>query len=79
MAESNIESLLKEQRVFKPSRSFPPTPMVRSMSDYESLAKAAQSDPEKFWAGIASELHWFHKWHTVLEWELSFAKWFVGG
>ncbi len=79
MAESNIESLLKEQRVFKPAAEFSANAHVRSMAEYESLAKAAQSDPDKFWAGIASELHWFQKWHTVLEWEFPFSKWFLGG
>ncbi len=26
-----------------------------------------------------SLLDWFEDWHTTLEWELPFAKWFVGG
>jgi acetyl-CoA synthetase len=36
-------------------------------------------DPEKFWGGIASDLHWFKKWDKVLEWNVPWAKWFVGG
>ncbi|MGC2544860.1 MAG: acetate--CoA ligase, partial [Silvibacterium sp.] len=36
-------------------------------------------DPEGFWADAASELHWFKPWEKVLEWNLPWAKWFVGG
>ena len=43
------------------------------------MSKRAAEDPEGFWAGIASELHWFEKWNKVLEWDLPFSKWFVGG
>jgi acetyl-CoA synthetase len=79
MAESNIESLLNEKRVFKPSAAFSAQAHISSLEAYEELSKRAAADPEAFWAGIASELHWFKKWDTVLEWELPFSKWFVGG
>jgi len=78
-ANSNIESLLKEKRVFKPSEAFSSQAHIKSLADYEALSKRAADDPEGFWGGIASELHWFEKWNKVLEWELPFSKWFVGG
>src|SRR5207237_474915 len=79
MAETNIESLLKEKRVFKPSDAFSSQAHIPSLEAYEQLSKRAEADPETFWAGIASELHWFQKWNKVLEWDLPFSKWFVGG
>jgi len=79
MVESNIESQLNEQRVFKPSPEFSASAHIKSLADYEALSKTALADPEKFWAGIASELHWFRPWHTVLEWKYPFAQWFIGG
>src|SRR5688572_14781067 len=79
MAETNIESLLKEKRVFKPSDAFSANAHISSLEAYEQLSKRAETDPEGFWAGIASELHWFEKWNKVLEWDLPFSKWFVGG
>jgi acetyl-CoA synthetase len=81
MAEpkSNIESLLKEQRVFKPADAFSAQAHIQSLSDYEAISKRAADNPEAYWAGIASELHWFQKWDKVLEWDLPFSKWFVGG
>ena len=33
----------------------------------------------KFWENQAKKLHWFELWHTPLEWNPPFAKWFVGG
>lgn len=78
-AKSNIESLLKEQRVFKPSESFSRQAHIGSLEEYEALSRRAAADPEGYWAGIASELHWFEKWNKVLEWDLPFSKWFVGG
>ena len=36
-------------------------------------------DPETFWANEANNLIWFKKWDKVLEWDIPFAKWFMGG
>ena len=43
------------------------------------FGQRAFKDPEGYWAEIASELHWFEPWNKVLEWDLPFSKWFVGG
>jgi len=32
-----------------------------------------------FWESCASELDWFKKWETTLEWNSPYAKWFIGG
>ena len=49
-------------------------------SSSPSVYADAEQDWEGFWATQAGELlDWFEPWHTVLEWELPFAKWFVGG
>lgn len=36
-------------------------------------------EPEEFWADQAHQLDWFKTWDKVLEWDMPFAKWFVGG
>jgi acetyl-CoA synthetase len=79
MAEKNIESVLKEQRVFKPSAAFSEQAHIKSAEAYDELCKRAAADPESYWADVASELHWFKKWGQVLEWDLPFSKWFLGG
>ena len=40
---------------------------------------AASHDSIKFWESQAENIHWFEKWHTALEWNAPFARWFVGG
>ena len=39
----------------------------------------AEADPLAFWASQAKQLTWDTPWTEVLEWNLPFAKWFVGG
>ncbi len=79
MSDTHIISLLKEQRVFRPDPEFSKRAHISSLEAYDSVSKRASEDPEAFWADIASQLHWFAPWNKVLEWEMPFAKWFVGG
>lgn len=80
MSDSNtIESVLNESRLFPPSEEFTAQAHISGMEEYERLYAEAEADPESYWAQQAENLHWFEKWHTVLEWNLPFAKWFVGG
>ena len=79
MPEKNIESALNEKRVFPPSAEFSSRAAINGLEAYEEISRKALEDPEGYWAGIASELHWFQPWTKVLEWELPFSKWFVGG
>jgi acetyl-CoA synthetase len=75
----DIESLLREQRVFKPSAEFSKQAnwKRRSVAEYRALAKQS---PQRFWAKLAREhVDWFKPWKKVLEWKPPNAKWFVGG
>ena len=76
---ADIDSALKEQRVFEPSDEFRSKAHVKSLAEYQRLYKEAEEQPEKFWANIARELHRFKTWDRVLDWKLPFAQWFVGG
>ncbi len=75
----NIESHLKESRLFHPPADFAAKAHIPSLERYELLQREALADPESFWARAASEFSWFKKWDRVLEWNLPYAKWFVGG
>jgi acetyl-CoA synthetase len=75
----NITSVLKETRVFEPPAAFKAAATVSGIESYEALYARSIEDPESFWAGIASELHWFSPWTKVLDWQPPFAKWFAGG
>ncbi|MFZ1746375.1 MAG: acetate--CoA ligase [Nitrospirales bacterium] len=72
----NIETLQRSTRVIPPS---PDVTANAHIQDYESAYNQSIANPEKFWDGIAKELHWFSPWNKVLEWNYPWAKWFVGG
>ena len=76
---TDIQSTLNEYRVFDPPSDFSSKAHIASMADYERLYEEADRDPESFWARIAGELDWFEPWTKVLEWNVPWAKWFVGG
>ncbi len=77
--QPDINSLLKEDRVFAPSAAFSSQAHIKSREDYDRIYKRSVEDPEGFWSEIAGDLPWFKKWDSVLEWSEPFAKWFVGG
>jgi acetyl-CoA synthetase len=71
-----IESLLAEGRTFPPRDEFKKRARVVGTEIYDE----ADVDFEGFWARQAAELlDWSKDWETILEWDLPFAKWFVGG
>jgi acetyl-CoA synthetase len=77
--EKDIESHLKETRVFKPARAFAKKARITSLDQYRRMHRESIRQPEKFWAREARELSWQMPWKKVLEWKPPFAKWFVGG
>ncbi|MFQ5478060.1 MAG: acetate--CoA ligase [Candidatus Binatia bacterium] len=79
MDDKKIESLLREERLFEPPSDFAAKAWIKNRKQYDRIRESAFADPESFWANTASELHWFRRWDKVLEWEIPFAKWFVGG
>jgi acetyl-CoA synthetase len=79
VSSPNIDSVLTESRVFEPPLEFSRQAHIKSLEEYQRIYAEAEADPEKFWARIAGELHWFRHWDKVLEWQLPWAKWFVGG
>ena len=79
VANQDIDSTLREDRVFPPPPEFSAKAHFKSLEEYETLYKQSIDDPEAFWAGVAGDLHWFKPWEKVLEWNLPWAKWFVGG
>ncbi len=71
-----IEDYLSEDRTFPPSAEFKKNALITDVSIYDE----AETDWQGFWARQAEELiDWFEPWDTLLEWDLPFARWFVGG
>ena len=75
---ADIESLLREKRVFKPGAEFAKRAQWGPRKVAE-LRRLAERNPERFWAQMAKEhVSWFRPWKKVLDWKPPFAKWFVG-
>jgi len=75
----NLETILREHRVFPPPEEFAKQAHIKSLAEYQKMYQRSVTDPEGFWADAARELHWFRPWTKVLDWNLPWAKWFVGG
>ncbi len=77
---SQFETVSQENRSFPPSAAFARAAHIKSREQYDEMYARSIADPEKFWADVAGELHWYQKWHTVLnEKNAPFYKWFEGG
>jgi acetyl-CoA synthetase len=70
-----LEALLQEGRTFPPSEAFRKQALVTGTELYED----AERDWQGFWARQALALEWEQEWTSILDWDLPFAKWFVGG
>ncbi|MDQ1415370.1 MAG: acetyl-CoA synthetase, partial [Acidimicrobiaceae bacterium] len=69
-----IEAYYLESRTFPPPDGFTDEALIGDDGIY-----AQAEDWQAFWAEQAKALDWYKPWDTVLEWDLPFAKWFVGG
>jgi acetyl-CoA synthetase len=70
-----LEALLQEGRTFPPPEDFASAALIVDSSVYDE----AERDWQGFWAKQALALDWQTEWNTILDWDLPFAKWFVGG
>ena len=54
---------------------------IDSIADYQHQYQKSLSDPEGFWADVASSFDWMRKWDSVLSWDFDRfdVKWFLGG
>ncbi len=79
----NLDSSLRENRVFAPSAEFVAKAHVKGVEEYEAMYRRSVEQPEEFWAEAAGELDWFAPWTKVLEpgknGSGNGAKWFVDG
>jgi len=83
-----IESMMKEERIYYPPKDLSRNAYIKSMEEYEKLYRESIDNPEGFWARQAEEsLSWFKKWERVLEYDFTrigeiegpYLKFFQGG
>jgi acetyl-CoA synthetase len=68
---SQIDTLLAEERRYPPPSEFAAQANVG--------ADVYERDFEDLWRAEADRLTWFEPWQNLCEWELPYAKWYVGG
>jgi acetyl-CoA synthetase len=73
-ADVALSALLHENRSFPPPADFAAQALAGA-----DLYERATADPLGFWEDEARRLTWAEPWSAALEWNLPFAKWFVGG
>ncbi|MFB9718976.1 acetate--CoA ligase [Planobispora longispora] len=72
--QETLSNLLHETRRFAP-----PAELAAAANVTEQAYAEAEADRLAFWEKQADRLSWSRRWHTVLEWNPPFAKWFLGG
>jgi acetyl-CoA synthetase len=77
----SVEQRPEIEALYGEGQSFPPDPAFTAQANVTAdLYAEAERDPEAFWAKVARErVSWFKPFEKTLEWDLPFAKWFVGG
>lgn len=73
-----IESFSQETAAYTPSAEFSAQALVKTQEEYEKLYKESIDSPESFWKRETQELVFQKPWTKLLDWQLPFAKWFVG-
>ncbi len=67
-----IESMMREGRIYYPPEELSRNAYIKSMEEYEKLYRESIDNPEGFWARQAEEsLSWFKKWERVLEYDFT--------
>ena len=74
MSSESFENLSYEDRTFAPSETF-----IKNANAKSDIYEEANKDRLDFWEKQANRLHWDKKWSQVVDWQLPFAKWFIGG
>jgi acetyl-CoA synthetase len=71
-ANLTIDALLSEQRTYPPSPEF--AAAANAQADIYTM------DPDTFWENEGrNRLSWFTPFDTLREWDLPYAKWYLGG
>jgi acetyl-CoA synthetase len=72
LTSQDIDTLFSEERRYPPSAEF--------AAQANAQPGIYEEDFDAFWTREANErVAWFEPWSTLYEWELPYAKWFIGG
>jgi acyl-coenzyme A synthetase/AMP-(fatty) acid ligase len=74
---ATIENLLREERTFPPPAAFVAQATAKDPEIYNRAA--TEEGFREFWTQEAERIDWIEPWTELLDWQLPYAKWFVGG
>jgi len=74
MNQDPLANLSTENRHFPPTKDF--TAQANAKAD---IYERAEKDRLGFWEEQARQLQWDTPWSQILDWQIPYAKWFVGG
>ncbi len=81
MAQSSIDSVSHENRVFPVPPELSAQAWVPDLATYQKMYDRSLQDPEGFWGEIAQDFFWYKKWDRVCsyDWNKNIdIKWFEG-
>ena len=74
---ATIENLLREERLFPPPAGFV---AQATANDAEIYTRTATDEGFRaFWTEEAKRMDWMQPWTELLDWQLPYAKWYIGG
>ena len=73
-----IVNVMKEERLFPPPRSCRQA-RISSFEQYEKTLEGGGRRHRGLLGQDGRRVHWFKPYEKVLQWDMPFAKWFVGG
>ncbi len=74
---ATIENLMSEERTFPPAPTFVDNALLNDWGIYDRTS--TEEGFQAFWAEESKRIDWMEPWAEVLDWQLPYAKWFVGG
>ncbi|MCH2109169.1 MAG: acetate--CoA ligase [Polyangiaceae bacterium] len=74
----SIESFSGEEQRYEPTPAFSAQARIKTKEEYDKLYQESIESPETFWKRETSELVFRKPWDKLVDWQLPFAKWFVG-
>ncbi len=74
MDQDPLANLSTENRHFPPTKDF-----AAQANTKADIYEQAEKDRLGFWEEQAKQLQWDAPWSQILDWQIPYAKWFVGG
>src|SRR5215470_4747032 len=81
MNDTNNEALrmIQDSRLYFPDPNKSKRTNCGGIEAFQELLHKSWTQPEKFWADVASELEWIRPWDKVFEGAFPNFRYFVGG